>query len=90
MASKRAHPQGPMDHLSPQATKGEHDVPQETPADEKKHDQHADQMNSTMARHQNSDRSKRQTAEIDADSSRGEPPHGYGTEAPQVQGGGKR
>jgi hypothetical protein len=90
MPSKRPHPQGPMDHLSPQAKKGEHDVPQETPGDDKKHQEQAHQMESNMARQQDGDRSKRQSAELDADSSRGEPPHGYGTEAPQVQGGGKR
>jgi hypothetical protein len=90
MPSKRPHPQGPMDHLAPQAHKGEHDVPQETPADEKKHTEQDHQMNSNMARKQDGDRSKRQSVEIDADSSRGDPPHGYGTEAPQVQGGGKR
>jgi hypothetical protein len=90
MASKRPHPQGPMDHLSPQSTKGEHDVPEEMPGDDKKHQEQARQMKSNMARQQASERSKRQPVEVDADSSRGDPPHGYGTEAPQVQGGGKR
>jgi len=79
-----------MDHLDPQATKGEHEVPRETPADEKKHTEQDHQMNSNMARRQAGDRGKRQPVEVDADSSRGDPPHGYGTEAPQVQGGGKR
>src|SRR5215212_1479016 len=65
MASKRPHPQGPMDHLSPQANKGAHDVPQETPEDDKKHSEQAHQMNSNMARKQDGDRSKRQSAEID-------------------------
>lgn len=43
-----------------------------------------------LERKQSGDRSKRLSADLDADSSRGDPPHGYGTEAPQVQGGGKR
>jgi hypothetical protein len=90
MASKRPHPQGPMDHLSPQSKKGEHDVPQDTPGDDQKHREQAHQMKPNMARRQDGDRSKRLPVEIDADSSRGDPPHGYGTEAPQVQGGGKR
>jgi hypothetical protein len=90
MASKRPHPQGPMDHLAPQDKKGPHDVPQDTPADDKKHREQAHQMESNMARRQDGDRSKRLPVELDADSSRGDPPHGYGTEAPQVQGGGKR
>jgi hypothetical protein len=90
MASKRPHPQGPMDHLAPQSKKGEHDVPQATPGDDEKHREQAHQMESNMARRQDGDRSKRLPVEIDADSSRGDPPHGYGTEAPQVQGGGKR
>lgn len=89
MASKRPHPKGPMDHLPPQAHKGEHDVPETTPADEK-HLEQAHQMEPNMGRRQDGDRSKRLPVEVDADSSRGDPPHGYGTEAPQVQGGGKR
>jgi hypothetical protein len=79
-----------MDHLPPQSTNGEHDVPEEMPGDDKKHQEQAQQMKSNMQRRQDGDRSKRQTVEPDADSSRGDPPHGYGTEAPQVQGGGKR
>jgi hypothetical protein len=79
-----------MDHLPAQAKKGEHDVPEETPGDDAKHREQDHQMKPNMERRQDGDRSKRLPAEIDADSSRGEPPHGYGTEAPQVQGGGKR
>lgn len=90
MASKRPHPQGPMDHLEPKSKKGQHDLPHATAGDDQKHQEQADQMDSNMSRRQDGDRSKRQPVEIDADSSRGDPPHGYGTEAPQVQGGGKR
>lgn len=90
MASKRPHPQGPMDHLPPKANKGEHDVPEETPGEDRKHLEQAHQMEPNMARRQSGDRSKRLPVDVDADASRGDPPHGYGTEAPQVQGGGKR
>jgi hypothetical protein len=79
-----------MDHLSPQANKGERALSPETSVEDQKHAEQAHQMDSNMARRQDGDRSKRQTVEPDADSSRGDPPHGYGTEAPQVQGGGKR
>ena len=90
MASKRPHSQGPQDHKPKQdpAEKAEqrrgaaHEYAQQ-PGDEQS-------PAPNLERKQDGDRSKRTTAELDADSSRGEPPHGYGTEAPQVQGGGKR
>jgi hypothetical protein len=56
--------------------------------DQQPNDQHTPAAN--LGQPHQGDRSKRSPVEPDADSSRGDPPHGYGTEAPQVQGGGKR
>jgi len=92
MPSKRPHPNGPMDHKSPQAKGevGEHDVPQDLHDDGERHVEHDRGRMPELERRQSGDRSKRLPVDIDADSSHGDPPHGYGTEAPQVQGGGKR
>jgi hypothetical protein len=81
-----------MDHKSSQGrgTSGEHDVPQELHSDEEHHVEHDRGRMPQLERRQSGDRSKRLPVDVDADSSRGDPPHGYGTEAPQVQGGGKR
>jgi hypothetical protein len=81
-----------MDRRPPQkpGEKSEHEVPQDL-HDDSKHDiaRERERM-PELERRQSGDRSKRLPADLDADSSRGEAPHGYGTEAPQVQGGGKR
>lgn len=92
MPSKRPHPEGPMDHKAPQKeqAKGEHDVPQELHDDDKHDIAHERERMPELERRQSGDRSKRLPADLDADSSRGDPPHGYGTEAPNVQGGGRR
>jgi hypothetical protein len=92
MASKRPHPRGPMDRLPPQEKggTGEHDVPQDAHSEGKQNIARQRGRMPELERRQSGDRSKRLPVDLDADSSRGESPHGYGTEAPQVQGGGKR
>ena len=92
MASKRPHPNGPMDHKPPleKGEVGEHDVQQDLHSDGERHVEHDRGRMPELERRQSGDRSKRLPVDIDADSSHGDPPHGYGTEAPQVQGGGKR
>jgi len=92
MASKRPHPDGPMDHKAPRKEHGkdEHDVAQDMHSDDERHiEQNRGQM-PELERRQSGDRSKRLPVDVDAESSRGDPPHGYGTEAPNVQGGGRR
>jgi hypothetical protein len=81
-----------MDHLPPQepGKHGEHDVPQDLHDEDKRDIARNRGSMPELARQQDGDRSKRLPVDLDADSSRGDPPHGYGTEAPQVQGGGKR
>jgi hypothetical protein len=82
MPSKRPHTKGPIDRKPKQDP--------ETKA-EKRRGVHPHYEERPEAEHtQNADAGKLSPVEIDADSSRGDPPHGYGTEAPQVQGGGKR
>ena len=92
MASKRPHPKGPMDHLPPksEANNDKHDVQREMQSEGKHHIEHNRERMPELERAQDGDRRKRLPVDVDADSSRGDPPHGYGTEAPQVQGGGKR
>ena len=92
MASKRPHPNGPMDHLPPESAgnKDKHDVQREMQSESKHDIEHNRERMPELERVQDGDRSKRLPVDLDADSSHGDPPHGYGTEAPQVQGGGKR
>jgi hypothetical protein len=92
MASKRPHPDGPMDHRQPKQERGKggHDVPDDIHSDDEMHIERNRERMPELERQQDGDRSKRLPVDVDAESSRGDPPHGYGTEAPQVQGGGKR
>jgi hypothetical protein len=76
MPSKRPHPHGPMDHQPPKdaADKGEHDVQQELADEGKQHVEHNRERLPKLERRQSGDRSKRLPVDIDADSSRGDPP----------------
>jgi len=90
MASKRPHRQGPEDRKPKQspAEKAEHR--QGAAHDYEEHSNREQTYAPNLGQPHQGDRSKRSPVDPDADSSRGDPPHGYGTEAPQVQGGGKR
>ena len=79
MASKRAHPGGPEDHKAKQSPAEKADRRRETA-----------QEAETEIDRSLKNRSGESVVEGGADEQRGEPPPGYGTEAPQVQGGGKR
>jgi hypothetical protein len=81
MASKRPHPQGPQDRK-----------PKQSPAEKAEHRHEHAQQNQNQAEFDQSlqHRSGQSLVEGGENEQRGEPPAGYGTEAPQVQGGGKR
>ena len=79
MASKRPHPQGPEDHK-----------PKQSPAEKAEHRHEHAQHNQAEIDQSQQHRSSHSTVEGGENEQRGEPPAGYGTEAPQVQGGGKR
>ncbi len=79
MPSKRPHPQGPQDRK-----------PKQSPAEKAEHRHEHAQQNQTENDQSLQHRSGHSVVEGGEDEQRGEPSAGYGTEAPQVQGGGKR
>jgi len=79
MASKRPHPQGPEDRK-----------PKQSPAEKAEHRHEHAQQNQPESDQSLQHRSGQSVVEGGENEQRGEPPAGYGTEAPQVQGGGKR
>lgn len=79
MASKRPHPQGAEDHKPPQS---------EAEKVEARRKAAREQKPEPTGPYEH--RSGQSVVEGGENEQRGEPPEGYGTEAPQVQGGGKR
>lgn len=79
MASKRPHPQGAEDHKPPQSQAKKAEARRKAAREDK-----------PEAASSYEHRSAESVIEGGANEQRGEPPEGYGTEAPQVQGGGKR
>ena len=81
MPSKRSHPHGPEDHKPKQDPSAK--------AENRRKANREDEDNSPVDKSL-SNRSARSIVAGGENEERGEPPPGYGTEAPQVQGGGKR